>query len=99
MSEDVVEIFTDGACKGNPGVGVGVRCCNHGQGARVVRRRAHTTNNRMELMGAICALEALKRPCRVILHTTRNMYSRHQRVGTQLETTRLEDCRQEAGEK
>jgi ribonuclease HI len=67
---DSVEIFTDGACKGNPGPG--------GWGA-VIRSGARekelsggeplTTNNRMELMAAIRALEALKRPCRVVLHT------------------------------
>jgi len=65
-----VEIFTDGACKGNPGPG--------GWGA-ILRMGEHekelaggdpaTTNNRMELMGAIEALRALKQPCRVTLHT------------------------------
>ncbi len=65
-----VEIFTDGACKGNPGPG--------GWGA-VIRSGAHekeikggdpnTTNNRMELLAAIRALEALKRPCEVALYT------------------------------
>src|SRR5687768_16851903 len=65
-----VEIATDGACKGNPGPG--------GWGA-VIRSGARekdisggenpTTNNRMELMAAIRALEALKKPCRVILST------------------------------
>jgi ribonuclease HI len=67
---DVVEIFTDGACSGNPGPG--------GWGA-VLRYNAHerelkgfanpTTNNRMEMMAAIAALEALKRPSRVHIHT------------------------------
>jgi ribonuclease HI len=65
-----VEIFTDGACKGNPGPG--------GWGA-VIRSGAHekeisggeplTTNNRMELLAAIRAFEALKRPCEVTLWT------------------------------
>jgi ribonuclease HI len=65
-----VEIFTDGACKGNPGPG--------GWGA-VIRSGAHekevsggeplTTNNRMELLAAIRALEALNRPCKVVLYT------------------------------
>ena len=65
-----VEIFTDGACKGNPGPG--------GWGA-IVRSGASekelsggeplTTNNRMELLAAIRGLEALKRPCRVALYT------------------------------
>lgn len=71
-----VEIFTDGACKGNPGPG--------GWGA-VVRSGEHekelsggepeTTNNRMELMAAIRALQALKRPCHVVL-TTDSVYVR-----------------------
>ncbi|HEY0627623.1 MAG TPA: ribonuclease HI [Allosphingosinicella sp.] len=65
-----VEIYTDGACKGNPGPG--------GWGA-VIRSGTHekelsggeptTTNNRMELLAAIRALEALKRPCAVDLYT------------------------------
>ena len=65
-----VEIYTDGACSGNPGPG--------GWGA-VLRYGAHerelyggepdTTNNRMELMAAIAALEALREPCEVVLHT------------------------------
>ena len=64
-----VDIWTDGACSGNPGPG--------GWGAILVageRRKelfggeADTTNNRMELMAAISALEALKKPCDVTLH-------------------------------
>lgn len=65
-----VEIFTDGACKGNPGPG--------GWGA-ILRMGAHekelsggdpaTTNNRMELLAAIMALRALNQPCQVTLHT------------------------------
>jgi ribonuclease HI len=64
-----VEIWTDGACSGNPGPG--------GWGAILVsgeRRKelyggeADTTNNRMELMAAIMALEALKRPCAIVMH-------------------------------
>ncbi len=67
---DHVEIYTDGACSGNPGPG--------GWGA-LLRTGSHekdlsggeleTTNNRMELMAAIAALEALKRPCKVTLYT------------------------------
>jgi len=69
MSERV-EIYTDGACKGNPGPG--------GWGALLVYKGAekelwggepNTTNNRMELMAAICALIALTRPCDVRLIT------------------------------
>jgi ribonuclease HI len=64
------EIYTDGACRGNPGPG---------GWAAVLRYRGHekvlygaeprTTNNRMELMAAISGLESLKRPCRVRLTT------------------------------
>jgi len=66
----VIEIYTDGACRGNPGPG--------GWGALLIagdRRREisgsepHTTNNRMELMAAIEALRALKRPVSVVLYT------------------------------
>ena len=67
---DKVEIFTDGACKGNPGLG--------GWGAFLVADSAEkeicggardTTNNRMELQAVIEALNILKRPCNVTLHT------------------------------
>lgn len=69
-TEDRVEIFTDGACSGNPGPG--------GWGL-ILRWRGHerelnggepeTTNNRMELMAAIQGLESLKRPSKVTVHT------------------------------
>lgn len=72
-ANDLVEAFTDGACSGNPGPG--------GWGA-VLRWRGHekeisggdeaTTNNRMELMAAIAALEALKRPSRIAITTDSN---------------------------
>jgi ribonuclease HI len=67
---DQIQIYTDGACKGNPGPG--------GWGALLVAGtnkkelyggEANTTNNRMELMAVIEALSALKRPCEVIIHT------------------------------
>lgn len=73
---DLIEAFTDGACSGNPGPG--------GWGA-VLRWRGHerelsggeadTTNNRMELMAAIAALEGLKRPSRIAI-TTDSVYLR-----------------------
>ncbi|EPS4548682.1 ribonuclease HI [Morganella morganii] len=73
---DKVEIFTDGSCLGNPGPG--------GYGA-LLRYKGHekalsegfflTTNNRMELLAAIVALETLKRPCDIVL-TTDSQYVR-----------------------
>ncbi|MBE89646.1 MAG: ribonuclease HI [Rhodospirillaceae bacterium] len=70
IDENTVEIFTDGACSGNPGPG--------GWGALLRYRdtekelsggEAESTNNRMELMAAIMALESLKRPIKVCLYT------------------------------
>ena len=65
-----VEIFTDGACSGNPGPGGWGAILRHGNTEKELSGgEAETTNNRMELMAAISALEALKRPSRVDLHT------------------------------
>ena len=65
-----VEIFTDGACKGNPGPGGWGAVIRSGSREREISGgEPLTTNNRMELIAAIRALEALKRPCRVALHT------------------------------
>ena len=70
MSESVVEIHTDGACRGNPGPGGwGVLLRSNGAEKELYGGEADTTNNRMELMAAIRALEALKRPSRVKLYT------------------------------
>jgi ribonuclease HI len=70
MRQAVTEIYTDGACKGNPGVGGwGALLRNKGVERELYGGELQTTNNRMELMGAISALEALKRPCVVRLHT------------------------------
>ena len=65
-----VEIYTDGACRGNPGPGGwGVILIAGPHRKEMYGREAETTNNRMELMAVIEALRALKRPCHVILHT------------------------------
>ena len=68
-----VEIFTDGACKGNPGPGGwGAIMRANGKERELSGGEAPTTNNRMELMAAIEALKALKRPCHVQLYTDSN---------------------------
>ena len=65
-----VEIFTDGACKGNPGPGGWGAVLRMGQHEReLAGHEGHTTNNRMELTAVIRALDALKEPCHVALHT------------------------------
>jgi ribonuclease HI len=66
----IVSIFTDGACSGNPGPGgwgAILRWAGHER--ELSGGEPHTTNNRMELLAAISALESLKRPCSVDLHT------------------------------
>jgi ribonuclease HI len=66
----VVDIYTDGACKGNPGVGGWGALLTSGDRTReIYGGEPLTTNNRMELTAVIRALEALKRPSRVRLHT------------------------------
>ena len=65
-----VVIYTDGACSGNPGPGGWGAVLMHGGKTKDLSGgELQTTNNRMELMGAIAALEALKKPCQVELHT------------------------------
>ncbi|HET9810839.1 MAG TPA: ribonuclease HI [Sphingomicrobium sp.] len=65
-----IEIFTDGACRGNPGPGGWAALLRTGDKEREISGgEALTTNNRMELKAAIEALNALKKPCRVELHT------------------------------
>ncbi|MDE0875709.1 MAG: ribonuclease HI [Porticoccaceae bacterium] len=63
-----IEIFTDGACRGNPGPGGWGALLRFGDDEKeLCGGEAETTNNRMELMAVIQALSALKRPCDVIL--------------------------------
>jgi ribonuclease HI len=65
-----VTVHTDGACSGNPGPGGWGAILTFGDHEKELNGgEPHTTNNRMELMAAIAALEALKRPCVVELHT------------------------------
>jgi len=66
----MVEIYTDGACKGNPGPGGWGAYLKYGEHEReLFGGEAHTTNNRMELLGVISALAALTRSCEVTIHT------------------------------
>lgn len=67
---DDVEIFTDGACSGNPGPGGwGAILRAKGKEKELAGAEDNTTNNRMEMMAVIAALEALTRPCRVTITT------------------------------
>jgi ribonuclease HI len=66
----VVEIFTDGACSGNPGPGGWGAILRYGGVDKELNGgEPATTNNRMEMMAAIMAIEAVKRPCEIHLHT------------------------------
>ena len=74
--DQAVEVFTDGACSGNPGPGGwGALLRYKGVERELSGAESDTTNNRMEMMAAIAALEAIKRPSRVIL-TTDSTYVR-----------------------
>ncbi len=74
MSQKTVYIFTDGACRGNPGPGGwGVVLRSGEQQKELQGSEPLTTNNRMELMAAIMGLRALKQPCTVVL-TTDSVY-------------------------
>lgn len=73
MDSQEVQIFTDGACSGNPGPGGWGAVLRFGGRQKELKGgEAATTNNRMELMAAISALEALKRDCKVDLYTDSN---------------------------
>jgi ribonuclease HI len=72
-----VDIFTDGACRGNPGPGGWGALLRYGENEKeLYGGEPETTNNRMELMAAIKALESLNRPCSVNL-TTDSVYVRN----------------------
>ena len=76
MTEPRIEIFTDGACRGNPGAGGWAAALRHGDRERLIKGAApHTTNNRMELTAAIEGLAALNGPRRVRV-TTDSQYVR-----------------------
>ncbi len=95
-----VVIHTDGACSGNPGPGGWGAILAFGDREKELKGgEANTTNNRMELMAAISALEALKRPCRVDLHTD-SQYLRNGIMSyiAQVEAEWLAHRRQEAGQ-
>ena len=69
-NEDCIEIYADGACKGNPGPGGwGAWLAYNGHEKEIFGGELLTTNNRMELMAVIRALEALKRPSQVKIYT------------------------------
>ncbi|MCW8831562.1 MAG: ribonuclease HI [Gammaproteobacteria bacterium] len=69
-TSNTVIIYTDGACRGNPGPGGwGASLKYNGNHKTLFGSEPDTTNNRMELTAAIVALETLKRPCKIMLHT------------------------------
>ncbi len=70
MVADVVHIYSDGACKGNPGAGGwGALLISGGHRKEICGGEPNTTNNRMEMLAVIRALEMLKRPSTVQVHT------------------------------
>jgi len=76
VNNKTVEVFTDGACKGNPGPGGWGALLRYGDKQKeLYGYQAETTNNQMELLAAIQGLEALNRPCKVVL-TTDSQYVR-----------------------
>ncbi|MBW8371771.1 MAG: ribonuclease HI [Thiobacillus sp.] len=70
MNADTIYIYSDGACKGNPGAGGwGALLVTDGHRKEICGGEANTTNNRMEMTAVIRALESLKRPSTVEVHT------------------------------
>ena len=96
----LVEAFTDGACKGNPGPGGWGVLLRAGEKERELSGSEYpTTNNRMELTAAIEALNALKKPCRVKISTdSRYVMDGPDQVDPRLAQERLAHCGQEAGQ-
>lgn len=86
-----VEIFTDGACSGNPGPGGWGAVLRFGSAEKeLCGGEENTTNNRMELSAVIAALSALKEPCRVLLTTDSQYVVTHgKRVGQKMAGQRL----------
>ncbi|NEN74773.1 ribonuclease HI [Pelistega sp. NLN82] len=69
MSTEFIDIWTDGACKGNPGPGGWGAVLQYGPHTKeIYGGEKETTNNRMEMMAVIEALKLLKRPCKIRLH-------------------------------
>ncbi|MBW8363506.1 MAG: ribonuclease HI [Rhizobium sp.] len=70
MNADIIHIYSDGACKGNPGIGGwGALLVTNGHRKEISGGEPNTTNNRMEMTAVIRALESLKRPSTVEVHT------------------------------
>ena len=70
MQMESVEIYTDGACRGNPGPGGWAAVLRSGEHQKILQgSESETTNNRMELTAAVRALQALKRPAQVVVYT------------------------------
>ena len=70
MNADTIYIYSDGACKGNPGTGGwGALLLSNGHSKEICGGEANTTNNRMEMTAVIRALESLKRPSTIEVHT------------------------------
>lgn len=70
MNADIIHIYSDGACKGNPGIGGwGALLVANGHRKEISGGESNTTNNRMEMTAVIRALESLKRPSTVEVHT------------------------------
>ncbi|GMW03728.1 MAG: ribonuclease H [Candidatus Hydrogenedentota bacterium] len=69
-SKQHVTIYTDGGCRPNPGVGGWAAVLRYGEKVKELSGgEPESTNNRMELTAAVCALEALKKPCKIEFHT------------------------------